>query len=364
MKSGGELVDAEQRLGVWREVEQDAEQWPWLEGPFGLNQDLEPEALGPGHHELSHGAPGVDRAVPAPTALADGECLGCREARHAGGDGSGVGRRIEGGEIDLVEEPGDPGLDARCGARDLRHRTRLEARGQLGGEARHDHLGCEALRQLEVDVLVVARKPERQGGSEREAGKGMMSLREGDRQAGAAGSTQEDRRQLTCSDEARRANLAVLEPHPLHAGLCCGLRCERGGDRVEPLLGVALAAAGIQRCGPVGQVRGEESGGWIRVHTGPRRAGRGAGGDARADLVPRPRLPGGTLLLLARDGELCPARDALTAVVAPLGSLEMVVDVAHRFEVTRAAVRAALDRAVGREHPLHGARQVLEEEAP
>src|SRR5262249_27923735 len=51
------------------------------------------------------------------------------------------------------------------------------------------------------------------------------------------------------------------------------------------------------------------------------------------------------------------------AMVAPLGSGGMEVDVAHRLEVARAAVGAALDGAVGGQATLDRSRQVLLQEA-
>src|SRR5581483_6242923 len=88
---------------------------------------------------------------------------------------------------------------------------------------------------------------------------------------------------------------------------------------------------------------------------------RAAGRLARAELVPGLRLP--RRRLAGRwHGPVGPARDACPAMVAPLRAGEVVVDVADRLEVARAAVRAPLDRAVGREDAVHGAREILEQE--
>src|SRR5205814_879769 len=77
------------------------------------------------------------------------------------------------------------------------------------------------------------------------------------------------------------------------------------------------------------------------------------------------RFPGrGARVVLGGHGEIGPAGDLVAAVVAALGALGVVVDVAYRLEVAGAAVGAALDRAVGREHAGQRACQVLEEELP
>src|SRR5207245_10713934 len=90
---------------------------------------------------------------------------------------------------------------------------------------------------------------------------------------------------------------------------------------------------------------------------------RAARGDPGADLAPRLRLPrGGALALVVGDGELRPAGDLAAPVVTAPGARRVVIDIAHGREVARAAVGAALDRAVGGEDAAHRARQVLEEE--
>src|SRR5581483_3036116 len=90
-----------------------------------------------------------------------------------------------------------------------------------------------------------------------------------------------------------------------------------------------------------------------------RRRRRGAVGPARALA---PLAPGARLPPLA-DDRLGPGGDLPAAVVAALGAAYVVVDVAHAAEVARAAVGAALDRAVGREAALDGPREFLAEEA-
>src|SRR4029077_5087991 len=93
----------------------------------------------------------------------------------------------------------------------------------------------------------------------------------------------------------------------------------------------------------------------------PRRGGP-ASGDPRTDVAPGLRLPCGRSVVLSRHRELGPAGDLPPAVGTALRALEMVVDVADRVEVARAAVRAALDGAVRREDPGDRTGQVLAEE--
>src|SRR2546428_705878 len=91
-------------------------------------------------------------------------------------------------------------------------------------------------------------------------------------------------------------------------------------------------------------------------------SGRPARRAARRETLPSSRVP--VVVVLGGHRQLGPAGRLEAAVVAAPGARGVVVEVAHRLEVTGAAVRTALDRAVGREHAGHRARQVLEEELP
>src|SRR5439155_2883731 len=95
-----------------------------------------------------------------------------------------------------------------------------------------------------VGVVVVARDAERDGGAEGEGRHRVVSLREGERQAGAARGAQEDAADLARADEARGAELAVAEADALNRGRGLGCGRERRRDGAEPFLGVALAGAG------------------------------------------------------------------------------------------------------------------------
>src|SRR5262249_31378876 len=84
----------------------------------------------------------------------------------------------------------------------------------------------------------------------------------------------------------------------------------------------------------------------------------------RADAAPRARLPFGQAITVRRRHEqLRPARHLRATMIGPLRPRRMVVDVADRSEVTRAAIRAALDGAVGGQPSLDGPGQGLTQEA-
>src|SRR5439155_25571951 len=134
--------------------------------------------------------------------------------------------------------------DAGRGAWDLGGAGGLEPLGQLRGEADGDRLRRGGGGEVQVDVLVVAREAERDGGAEGEPRHRVVPLREGERQAGAARGAQEDVADLARADEARGAELAVAQADALRGGRRGGGGGGGEGRRhgAEPLGGGAVAA--------------------------------------------------------------------------------------------------------------------------
>src|SRR5213080_170268 len=150
------------------------------------------------------------------------------------------------------------------------------------------------------------------------------------------------------------------------------MRCAGGGaagagardEGTAPSHSSALPSAGAR--GPAELAAGAAPSLLARGSGSGTASGRGGRGRAASPrLAPGLRFPGrGARVVLGGHGEIGPAGDLVAAVVAALGALGVVVDVAYRLEVAGAAVGAALDRAVGREHAGQRACQVLEEELP
>ena len=183
--------------------------------------------------------------------LAEGERRRPGEARERGGDRVGRGRPIERGQVDLVDEGRDVGVDAGRGARDLGGAHGLEPLGQLGRETRGDRLRRGGGGEIQVDVLVVAREAERDGGAEGEPRHRVVPLREGERQARAARGAQEDAADLARADEAGGAALAVAEADALRGRGRGRGRGEGRGHGAEPFFGVAFGRR-ARACGARG----------------------------------------------------------------------------------------------------------------
>ena len=207
--------------------------------------------------------------------------------------------------------------------------------------------------------------PSRQRRPEADPWHRVMAVREPDRQACAPDRAREDRPELARADEACRADLAVAHAHALRPAP--RVRPGSSADGTAPSHSSALPSPpsdpALASCDAIA-ARQRRVGGRLGPRQRPAGARRGAPrrGSGCSRHMRVSHAGSGSSDVVRRHEHLRPSRDRGAAVLRALGAVGMVVDVAHRLEVARAAVRAALDRAVGRELPFDGAREVLLEE--